>query len=97
MSAYRVSFAARGDLKAIARYTAQKWGLKQRIQYLAEIKTCFKMLADQPEIGIVHIASPGFRNFHHRSHVVYYTLHTDHILIVRVLHERQDPSRHLPG
>jgi len=38
---------------------------------------------------------PGLRCFGHKSHSIYYVLRDRGILIVRVLHSRQDASRHL--
>jgi len=37
----------------------------------------------------------GYRRLRIRHHIVYYREQADRIAIVRVLHERMDPDRHL--
>jgi len=95
---YRLSKATQNDLLAIARYTVQTFGTEQSKSYRDGFKTCFELIAENPKLGRAqdHIRL-GLRCHDHKSHTVYY-INTDRgILIVRVLHEKQDPARHLDG
>ena len=51
MSSFDLTVAAQADLKAIARYTKQRWGLPQRNVYLKEIDQVFHALARNPAMG----------------------------------------------
>jgi toxin ParE1/3/4 len=88
---------ARRDLLEIGRTTQQRWERQQRKTYLAEIDKSFRLLADHPGIGTdcreVH---PGYRKHPCQKHVIYYKPLEDRILIVRVLHQAMDTTRHLP-
>lgn len=96
MSKYRLSKAAQNDLLAIARYTVRTFGAVQSKTYRDGFKSCFDLIAQNSKLG--HTQDPirlGLRAFEHKSHTVYYIETDQGILIVRVLHERQDPVRHL--
>ena len=92
---YRFSVAAARDLVEIGTYTQQTWGVAQRRVYLNRLQKCFETLSVQPKLGKSRSELPGMRGFHHDHHVIFYMATPDDILIVRVLHERQDPTRHL--
>lgn len=38
---------------------------------------------------------PGYRRFPHKSHVIFYTIRTDNLLVVRILHQRMDAIRNI--
>ena len=38
---------------------------------------------------------PSVKIHHHKKHLIIYTVETDYILIVRVLHERMDIQQHM--
>lgn len=48
---YRITPRAAADLRAIARYTVQTWGYKQRDIYLSAIDRRFSWLAENPSLG----------------------------------------------
>jgi len=39
---------------------------------------------------------PGYRRFPHESHVIFYMVDAEDILIVRILHKRMDALRNFP-
>ena len=43
--------SAQSDLKAIARFTQERWGVRQRNAYLKEMDRVFRSLARNPSIG----------------------------------------------
>ncbi|MCA1778412.1 MAG: type II toxin-antitoxin system RelE/ParE family toxin, partial [Xanthomonadaceae bacterium] len=53
------------------------------------LKACFENLAENPTIGRrAEQLAKGLRRFEHRSHIVFYVLVDDAVLVVRVLHYR---------
>ncbi len=93
---YSLSKAVSADLRAIARYTVRTFGARQAKSYGKGIEDYLLAIGDSPGMGRAydHIR-PGLRCFGHKSHSIYYVLRDRGILIVRVLHSRQDASRHL--
>jgi len=88
--------AAEDDLVDIWRYSFETWGAEQADLYLDVLNEGMAGLAHNPRLGAdySHIRA-GYRRLPIRHHIVYYRLQTARIEIVRVLHERMDPDRHL--
>ena len=84
--------SAQSDLKAIARFTQERWGVRQRNAYLKEMDRVFRSLARNPSIGrACDEIREGYRKFPHGGHVIYYKhLSEDELLIVRILHMTMD-------
>ncbi len=90
--------AARNDLKDIYQYGLLHWGQSQSDHYLETIKDQFWSLTEQPLLGIERPELfPEGRSLPVQSHTVFYRVAANRIEIVRVLHGRQDPERHLRG
>ena len=88
--------AAKADLKDIYQYGMRQWGQAQSDSYLETIKDQFWSLTEQPIIGIDRSELlPDARSLPIESHTLFYRVTTDTIEIIRVLHGRQDPQRHL--
>lgn len=92
MAGFVLTQAAKTDLKAIARYTQDTWGIEQRNRYLTMIDACFHALADNPSLGSdCGDIRTGYRKRGVGKHVVFYRqIESDLIEIVRVLHGRMD-------
>lgn len=91
-----VSPEAQRDLIDIYQYTRQQWGETQADSYLQEIKNAFincqrqpLMGAERPELFAMLRFIPVGR------HTIYYRFWQHRIEVVRVLHGRQDPKRHI--
>ncbi|MEQ9334652.1 type II toxin-antitoxin system RelE/ParE family toxin [Thalassobaculum sp.] len=96
MSRVRLSSAAAADLRSIAVYTASTWGRQQARDYQEALRKRLRMLAGSPGMGHERPAVvDGLLSFPAESHVVYYTETGDGILVVRILHKRQDPFLHV--
>ncbi|MDO8837434.1 MAG: type II toxin-antitoxin system RelE/ParE family toxin [Parvibaculum sp.] len=84
------------DLIGIYLYGVETFGTAQAEAYFSGLEQCFELLAAQP---LIARERPEFRppvRFHfHRAHVVVYLIDGESVLIVRVLHGRQDWERHL--
>ena len=87
---------AENDLTDIWVYTLQTWDIIQADKYIDELADTFEFLASNPLIYPErHEFMPPVRIHHHGRHLIVYIVENDHILIVRVLHDRVDLERHL--
>ena len=88
--------AAKTDLKDIYQYGLRRWGQAQSDSYLETIKNQFWSITEQPLIGVERSdLLLGARSLPIESHTLFYRITTDTVEIIRVLHGRQDPQRHL--
>lgn len=88
--------AAKTDLKDIYLYGMRQWGQTQSDSHLETIKNQFWSLTEQPLMGVERPELlPGARSLPIESHTLFYRVTTDTVEIIRVLHCRQDPQRHL--
>ncbi len=88
--------AAKTDFKDIYQYGLRHWGQAQSDSYLETIKDQFWSLTEQPLMGVEHPEFlPNAKSLAIESHTVFYRITTDAVEIIRVLHGRQDPQRHL--
>ncbi len=88
--------AAKNDLKEIYQYGLRLWGQTQSESYLSTIKKQFWLLTQQPLIGTQRPELlPDVRSLPINSHTLFYRVTTTRVEVIRVLHGRQDPQRHL--
>ena len=98
MPAYKlvIAPAAKTDLKDIYQYGLRHWGQPQSNRYLEKLKEHFWSLTAQPLMGVGRSELlPGVRSLAIESHTLFYRVTADRVEIIRVLHGRQDPQRHL--
>lgn len=96
MSSYTLSGAADADIEAISRDSIGRWGLARAEDYILGLHRVLETLAAFPEAGRdVGELRPGYRRFEHERHSIFYRQIEDGILVVRVLHQRMQPRRHL--
>jgi len=87
---------AKEDLKGIWRYSFEEWGEAQADKYLSEIEAGIGKLRRNPKLGRPREeVRAGYRSLRINQHIVYYMLTPSVIRVVRVLHARMDPDRHL--
>ena len=87
---------ARQDLKEIWLYTCKQWHAAQADKYVAELDAGITKLRHSPSVGRQREdVRPGYRSLRINEHIVYYQVVPPVIRIVRVLHARMDPQRHL--
>lgn len=87
---------AKTDLKDIYQYGLRQWGQTLSESYLENVKEQLWMLTEQPKIGIERSELLlGIRSLPIESHTLFYRVTSDTVEIIRVLHSRQDPQRHL--
>jgi toxin ParE1/3/4 len=95
VSAFRLTPAAQTDLSLIWDFTEDHWGADQASTYLAEIRIAIERIADRPDRGrACDEIREGYRRYAIGSHLIFYKESGAGIVVVRVLHQRMDPSRH---
>lgn len=95
MAEYRLTPAAERDLERIWAYTLEQWGIKQADRYIDFLTEAFDTLARSPRIApTCEQIRPGYRRWAVERHTVYFRMTDYGIVVVRVLHNRMDPSRH---
>jgi toxin ParE1/3/4 len=96
MTAYRFTPAARRDLSEIWDYTERRWDPQQAEKYANEIRAAVERVAEDPRRGrAVDEVRDGYRMFAVGSHLIFFIEGADDITVVRILHQRMDPNRHL--
>lgn len=88
---FRITPRARQDLIDIGRYTAERWGSRQRDDYLRELDRRFSWLADNPRLGRHRPdVRTGYFSFRQGSHVIFYLIRDGGIDIIGIPHQRMD-------
>ncbi len=98
MASICLSAAAEEDLAEIAAYTIETFGLNQARSYRVGLEECLTRIAAEPTLAgrSAEELAPALRFAAYGAHVLYFRLQEDgSVLIVRVLHERMLPSKHL--
>jgi len=96
MFTYKFTQDARADLLNIRKYTLKTWGKEQSAKYLHELNKTLQLLSDSPSIGIqrTDISLTTF-SFPYASHIIYYTLDSDFLIVFAVLHKNMVPEKHI--
>ena len=85
---------ALADLRDIARYTRETWGLKQARLYREELELGFRKLALAPGMGRARTdVAPQVRSFPIARHVAFYLECEGGITVLRVLHPSMEVAR----
>lgn len=96
MMAYHLSLAAKQHLLTIRAFSVEHWGIEQADNYLFGIRKQLQLLAKTPQMGIRcnNMAAESFY-FPYKSHVIYYIISDERLVIAAILHQRQAPQAHL--
>lgn len=96
MPVARLGGRAEQDLMDIWLYTEERWGPAQADAYLDAIALGVQRLVEHPEAGTKRDSvRDGYRVLFIQQHAVYYRLTPTGVHVVRVLHGRMDPLRHV--
>ena len=96
MLIYRVTPDAQTDLIEIRRFTVKRWGTAQSQKYLLELRQTIRLLAETPSLGKSRPeVGSNVLSFPHVSHVIYYVVHEQQLIVFGVLHKRMVPLNHL--
>ena len=93
---YRLSLRAERDIGDIYRKGAALFGMERADSYQNGLRRSFDMLAANPRLARERTELKRLVRLHpYQAHMIVYVEHDNGILIVRVLHARQDWARHL--
>ncbi|WP_182050665.1 type II toxin-antitoxin system RelE/ParE family toxin [Changpingibacter yushuensis] len=96
MSAFRLTPAAQRDLSEIWDFTQKRWDVVQAEEYIAEIRDAIERVAKEPNRGRrCDEIRDGYRRYVVGSHLVFFVEYEDAIDVIRILHQRMDPTRHM--
>lgn len=96
MNRYRLTPAAQRDLSSIWDFTEERWDVRQAETYIAEIRAAIERVADDPRRGrACYEIREGYRRYGIGSHLLFYVESAQGVDVVRILHQRMDPTRHL--
>jgi len=80
----------RTDLRTIFNDTYDRWGSAQADLYIKQLRFSIDSLKENPRRGYKYTALNYYRSIHSGRHLIFYTIDTEYIVIVRVLHDRMD-------
>ena len=84
------------DFIDILRYTGESWGQAQLLIYRNKINGALQAISQNPQVGHGrNELSETHRTHLVGSHVIVYRIDADSIGVVRILHQRMSPARHI--
>src|SRR5690606_24892342 len=95
---YVHSKKSKQDIQEITKRSMEDFREKQTLKYMAGLKERLQLLAEQPDIGrrFDHsLTKHQYLFFRYESHVIYYTKRNGDIFIVRILHTKMLPQKHI--
>ncbi|MBS1908208.1 MAG: type II toxin-antitoxin system RelE/ParE family toxin [Actinobacteria bacterium] len=96
MNSYRLTPAAVHDLSSIWDFTEERWDAGHAESYIAEIRAAIERVAVVPDRGRpCGEIRAGYRRYSIGSHLIFYIARSDGVDVIRILHQRMDPTRHL--
>ena len=96
MKTYVLSLEAEADLNDIFDYSEREFGFEQAVRYLASIEKVLESLVSNPFSGRERKdIRPDLFSFPHISHVIFYRIINENLVVVRVLHASRDQIKHL--
>lgn len=96
MAGYRLASNAVADLRGIRTYTRERWGGAQATRYVTQLRDRMRWLAASSDRGRRRAdLGKGLFSYPEGSHIIYFRWSEAVLEVVRVLHHRMDPLRHL--
>jgi toxin ParE1/3/4 len=87
---------AQTDLRLVLAYSFATWGGEQGDDYAERFARATQRLLTHPELGRARDdLEPGLRALPVGYHVIFYQVDDRSVTIVRILHAKMDPARHL--
>lgn len=92
----RLSPAAQSDIADIWDFTAERWSVDQAEHYVSRIRDGLEDLAAGRRSSRTadHIW-PGYRACIVGSHIAYFRIDADNLVVIRILHQSMDPVTQL--
>lgn len=94
---YVLSAKAKSDLKRIANFTIEKFGIEQSLRYAEGLKDVLINLTENPEIGRRYIPTKNkmLLRYNYKVHVIFYYPTNKGIYVVRVLGGKMNLLKHI--
>lgn len=93
---HRLSADAVADIRRLYRKSVTQFGLAHADRYVARLENAFRAIAEFPNAYPERSQINGARIKPYEAHHILYRVRTDEVVILRVLHGRQDLKRYLP-
>ncbi|MCF6209627.1 MAG: type II toxin-antitoxin system RelE/ParE family toxin [Gammaproteobacteria bacterium] len=98
MTHFRLTPDVKSDLIEIRRFTIKQWDVAQSQKYLSALRQTIRLLAETPTLGRSRPdLGTDVLGFPQASHVIYYVLHEQQLVVFGVLHKLMVPLDHLSG
>ena len=96
MKSVRLTPAAQQDLSSIWDFTQVRRDEGQAEIYISEMRAAIERIAGAPHRGRdCDDIREGYRRYSIGSHLVFYIERTESVDVIRILHQRMNPTRHL--
>ncbi|MFT6805696.1 MAG: toxin ParE1/3/4 [Glaciecola sp.] len=96
MASYRLAPLAEQDMEAIWEYSFEQWGINQANFYTDELVSTFEGLAASSSQALsCDNIRVGYKFYRQGKHLIYFKATNYGVAVVRILHGRMLPSRHL--
>ncbi len=96
MNRYELTPLARFDMREIWTYTVQQWGKRVANRYIRDLTATLEAIARDPYLGVAtEWIEETCRRQIFRSHVIFYTVSDDGVVVARILHQQMDASSRL--
>jgi toxin ParE1/3/4 len=83
---------AENDIRSLITYGLSTYSEIVAKTYFSELSDCLGSLAKNPLMAPLCLRqNSNIRRFVFRAHVIYFAIYPPTILVLRVLHQRQDP------
>jgi toxin ParE1/3/4 len=94
MPDYKLTDAAKKDLRGVSAYTKKTWGKEQEKAYREILRTALRVIAKAPKIGQERDElAEDLRSFPVGNHIAYYVEKGKGIEIARILHPSMDREK----
>ena len=88
---------AEADIDGIADYTIERWGREQARTYVAALRADIASLSEFAQRFPIHEQTRlGLRRMGSGHHLVFYLVGENAVEVVRVRHQRSDPTWEVP-
>jgi toxin ParE1/3/4 len=95
---WRFTPEADGDFVTILRRSRSAFGPDQMDAYAEQLYSAFDNLAQFPSIGRARDEiAPGLRSYPVGQHIAFYHATDDELIIIRIIHSRQDVEQEFRG
>ena len=92
----RFTVQAETDIIDLYLYGFRNFGVAQAEKYEKSLRRAFEVISKNPRIAAERMEfSPPVRIHHHGKYYIVYLIEEDHVLIVRILREEVDLTKHL--